>query len=114
MIQECRRNNVELKYNFEKLNESEIIEIFTKIFNELSIAKIPIVFKNELNQYNDKLNEIILGKILTDAEINNLVKELRPVVVKELKEQMLKTIKDYDWTEAVHETINDMDYIDNI
>ena len=58
----------------------------------------------------DKLNEVILGKILTDAEINNLVKELRPVVVKELKEQMLKTIKDYDWTEAVHETINDMDY----
>ncbi len=58
----------------------------------------------------DKLNEIILGKILTDAEINNLVKELRPVVVKELKEQMLKTIKDYDWTDAVHETINDMYY----
>ena len=60
MIKECRENNIELKYNFEKLNESEVIEIFTKIFYELSFTKDnPILFANELKQYKNKINKII-------------------------------------------------------
>ena len=58
----------------------------------------------------DKLNEIVLNKILTDTEINDLVKELRPIVIKELKEKMLKAIKNYSWEEAIQETLGDMDY----
>jgi hypothetical protein len=67
MIQECRRNNVELKYNFEKLKESEVIEIFTKIFYDLPYSKDrPIVFENELKQYNNQINNIIKENITTD------------------------------------------------
>lgn len=67
MIQECRRNNVELKYDFEKLNESEVIEIFTKIFYELSFTKDnPILFANELKKYNNKINKIINENITTN------------------------------------------------
>lgn len=64
MIQECKKNNVELKYNFEKLNESEVIEIFTKIFYELSFVKDnPIFFANELKQHKNKINKIIKENI---------------------------------------------------
>jgi hypothetical protein len=63
MILMCRQNNVELKYDFEKLNESEIIEIFTKIINQLSIEKIPIIFKNELKEYSDTVYKIIKENI---------------------------------------------------
>lgn len=67
MIQESKKNNVKLKYNFEKLNESEIIEIFTKIFYELSFTKDnPILFANELKQYKNKLNKIINENITTN------------------------------------------------
>ena len=67
MIFVCRENNITLKYNFEKLNESEIIEIFTKIFYELSFAKIPNIFdKTQVKEYDDKLNDIIKENITTN------------------------------------------------
>ena len=79
MIKECRENNIELKYNFEKLNESEIIEIFTKIFYELSFVKDnPILFANGLKLYKNRINKIINENITTDylnfdySHINNL------------------------------------------
>jgi hypothetical protein len=63
MILMCRQNNVELKYDFAKLNESEIITIFTEIINQLSIEKIPIIFKNELKEYSDIIYKIVKENI---------------------------------------------------
>jgi hypothetical protein len=67
MIQESKKNNVKLKYNFEKLNESEVIEIFDKILYELPFAKDkPIAFANELKQYRNKIHKIIKENITTN------------------------------------------------
>ena len=63
MILMCRHNNVELKYDFEKLNESGIIEIFTKIINQLHIEKIPIMTKHKFKGYSDNVYKIIKENI---------------------------------------------------
>ena len=61
----CKENRVELKYNFEKLNEVEIIEIFSKIFFELDTTKEP---NNdmELKQYDKDIYNIIKRNITND------------------------------------------------
>ena len=67
MILMCKQNNIVLKYDFEKLNESEIIEIFTKIFNKFYVATMPNLYdKIELKQYDNKLNVVIKENITND------------------------------------------------
>ena len=63
MILMCRHTNIELKFDFEKLNESEIIEIFTKIINQLHIEKIPIMTKHKFKGYSDNVYKIIKENI---------------------------------------------------
>jgi hypothetical protein len=70
MILMCKQNNIKLKYNFEKLNEDEIIEIFSKIFYELNCVKEPTI-KNGINliEYHNHINDII-KKNITDDYLN--------------------------------------------
>jgi hypothetical protein len=65
MVLMCKETGVELKYNFEKLNEVEIIEIFSKIFFELDATKEPIN-NVELKQYDKDIHNIIKRNITDD------------------------------------------------
>lgn len=65
MVLMCKESGVELKYNFEKLNENEIIEIFSKIFFELDATKEPIN-NVELKQYDKDIHNIIKRNITDD------------------------------------------------
>lgn len=67
MILMCKENNIELKYDFENLNEIHIIEIFSKIFYELDSIIEPVTFtKSELKEYDNKIDRIIKQNITTD------------------------------------------------
>lgn len=67
MILMCKQNNIELKHNFEKLNEEEIIEIFSKIFYELDCLTEPTINNNiNLNEYSKNINNIIKRNITND------------------------------------------------
>jgi hypothetical protein len=64
MIFMCKKDNIILKYNFEKISESEIIEIFTKIFYELSFTKLPnLIDTMEVREYGNKIDNIIKENI---------------------------------------------------
>jgi hypothetical protein len=65
MVLMCKESGVELKYNFEKLSEIEIIEIFSKIFFELDATKEPIS-DLELKQYDKDIHNIIKRNITDD------------------------------------------------
>lgn len=65
MVLMCKETGVELKYDFEKLNEVEIIEIFSKIFFELDAIKEPIN-NVELKQYDKDIQSIIKRNITDD------------------------------------------------
>jgi hypothetical protein len=67
MIFKCKENNITLKYDFQNLNESEIIEIFTKMFYELSFITIPNFYDRVMwKEYENKINVIIKENITTD------------------------------------------------
>jgi hypothetical protein len=67
MILMCKQTNVELKYNFEKLNENEIIEVFSKIFYELDNITEPTVNNNvNLIEYDGLIKNIIKQNITDD------------------------------------------------
>ena len=67
MVLMCKENGVELKYNFEKLNDVEIIKIFSKIFFELDSIKEPTINNNiELKQYSENINNLIKRNITND------------------------------------------------
>jgi hypothetical protein len=67
MILMCKENNIELKYDFENLNENDTIEIFSKIFYELhSIIEPTTLTKSELKEYDSKIYKIVKENITTD------------------------------------------------
>jgi hypothetical protein len=68
MIKMCKENNIELKYNFEKLNEDEIIEIFSKIFYELNNINEPIENKDiNLIEFHRHMDSVIKRNISDDT-----------------------------------------------
>ena len=70
MILMCKEEGVELKYNFEKLNENEIIEIFSKIFYELESINEPTINNNiNLIEY-DRLIKNVIKQNITDDYLN--------------------------------------------
>jgi hypothetical protein len=67
MVLMCKENNIELKHNFEKLNETEIIEIFSKIFYELDRINEPTVHNNiNLSEYSENIDNVIKRNITND------------------------------------------------
>jgi hypothetical protein len=70
MILMCKEEGVELKYNFEKLNENEIIEIFSKIFYELDGIIEPTINNNINFIEYDRLIKNIIKENITDDYLN--------------------------------------------
>lgn len=55
----------------------------------------------------DKLSEVLLSKMITEKDMDVLVKELKPVVLASLRKEMETAIKNYDLTEAVDEAFRE-------
>jgi hypothetical protein len=70
MILMCKKEGVELKYNFEKLNENEIIEIFSKIFYELDGIIEPTINNNINFIEYDRLIKNVIKENITDDYLN--------------------------------------------
>jgi len=67
MILMCKEKNIDLKYDFEKLNETEIIEIFSKIFYELDCINEPTIHNNiNLTEYFENIDNVVKRNITND------------------------------------------------
>lgn len=58
----------------------------------------------------DKMTEVLIEKVLSKSDIDKLVKELKPAVLKELRDKVTKEISKYNFSNAISDALSENAY----